>query len=73
LPPVAFDVGKPLVVKIPLNAAGDEYLLVENRQPISYDQKMRLGADNDRGGLAIWHIDLQQVCRCIGSTGLCLG
>jgi M6 family metalloprotease-like protein len=48
------------VYQIDLNEAGTEYLLVENRQPISFDAKL------PQGGLAIWHVDEAAVHRADG-------
>lgn len=39
------------IYRINLNTAGNEYLLIENRQPIGFDFYL------PRGGLAIWQID----------------
>ena len=41
----------PEVYKIQLGYAPNEYLLIENRQPGSFDALLQLG------GLAIWHVD----------------
>jgi M6 family metalloprotease-like protein len=41
----------PSVLRIDSQMSGNEYLLVENRQPEGYDRQLA------HGGLAIWHID----------------
>jgi len=41
----------PEVYRINLGYPSDEYLLIENRQPVGFD------GDMPQGGLAIWHID----------------
>lgn len=48
------------VYKIVLNLEGTEYLLIENRQPVTFDVFLPIDPhdpDRRRGGLAIWHID----------------
>jgi len=42
--------------KIAGYGSADEYLLVENRQPIGFDRKIPLGPGG-YGGLAVWHVD----------------
>lgn len=46
----------PEVFKITHGFPAGEYLLIENRQPIGFDQNIPAGVGG-RGGLAIWHID----------------
>lgn len=46
----------PEIYKISRGFPEGEYLLIENRQPIGFDQKLPEGTTG-RGGLAIWHID----------------
>jgi len=43
----------PLVYIIKEGFPDDEYLLIENRQPVGFDREI----PNAKGGLAIWHID----------------
>jgi hypothetical protein len=62
IPAATFSSTQPRAAKIKLNAAGDEYLLIENRQPIEYDRQIAAGTDSKVGGLAIWHIDMKKVC-----------
>ena len=45
--------------KIPLNVAGDEYFLIENRQPLYADARM-LYSSALHGGFAIYHVDEQK-------------
>jgi hypothetical protein len=62
VPSATFSSSQPRAAKIKLNAAGDEYLLIENRQPIEYDRLIPSGIDGKVGGLAIWHIDMKKAC-----------
>lgn len=45
-----------VIYKITEGYPAGEYLLIENRQPVGYDQKIPSGIGG-AGGLAIWHID----------------
>ncbi len=45
-----------VIYKITEGYPAGEYLLIENRQPVGYDQKIPAGIGG-AGGLAIWHID----------------
>ncbi|MEO6809050.1 MAG: M6 family metalloprotease domain-containing protein [Isosphaeraceae bacterium] len=45
------------VFKITTGYPSGEYLLIENRQAVGYDQKIPSGTGGDKGGLAVWHID----------------
>jgi M6 family metalloprotease-like protein len=47
----------PTVFKITAGYPSGEYLLVENRQAVGFDQKIPSGTGGAKGGLAIWHID----------------
>jgi M6 family metalloprotease-like protein len=46
-----------IVFKITAGYPAGEYLLVENRQPVLFDQKIPAGTGGGKGGLAVWHID----------------
>lgn len=48
------------IYRIDLNGQGNEYLLIENRQPVYFDSFLPIDPLDPlqrRGGLAIWHID----------------
>lgn len=48
-----------------------EYLLIENRQPVGFDQQIPPGSDGVRGGLAVWHIDDRKIVQNdVGYPGL---
>jgi M6 family metalloprotease-like protein len=47
----------PTVFKITAGYPSGEYLLVENRQAVGFDQKIPSGTGGAKGGMAIWHID----------------
>ena len=51
------------IYRIDLGTSGTEYLLIENRQPIEFDEKL------PQGGLCIWHIDLKVGQRTEGFPG----
>ena len=44
------------IYKISSGYSSGEYLLIENRQAVGYDQKIPSGTGG-KGGLAVWHID----------------
>lgn len=44
------------IYKITDGYPSGEYLLIENRQPVGFDQKIPAGTAG-KGGLAIWHVD----------------
>lgn len=46
----------PQIYRVDQGYPANEYLLIENRQPVGYDQKIPDGTGG-RGGLAVWHID----------------
>ncbi len=50
----------PAAWRIDLSSDRQEYLLIENRQPVQFDRQIPAGSDGVAGGLAIWHIDLRQ-------------
>jgi hypothetical protein len=48
-----------------LRADKTEYLLLENRQPLSFDTEIPAGTDGKKGGIFILHVDESMVCEYI--------